>query len=466
LNIAKSNSAMTVDPETLFNDLAAGYEVAFANNPTLRTFVHRIVTVLPPKSQLLDIGCGTGKPVAEILAGAGHDVHGIDISAAMVKIAQSQVPGTYEVADMKTFSPPKLYDGACAILSLFQLTPGELYSLVFKFSEWIKVGGYLAIGVTPSTSLQTEKCSYDPTWDCVRVIGKLWMGNYTNELFYSEDGWCRLLQSAGFVIESEPVNDLFCPAGPQYTDPEAHYYVLARRVEAEPLLGPYPLPVVLTPTSLISNMNVFTDRLVSKDLEALFEGLIDGQKLLALGQANDLSCYKRLGNFQVFSGPTESLPFSVETFNAVLAPWRFDSTAGLDKAIQEIVRVTNRRDSQIMILQGAPGNEAVMHLNAVARSHRISHQGYILKIAAQRLEKHGFGDISLRRIRAHYEFPEKDLATRCTVAAELLADIWHKKHPHYELIKKTLASRLRLHFQGHANSVGNEMVLLVAKPSS
>jgi ubiquinone/menaquinone biosynthesis C-methylase UbiE len=457
---------MTVDAKSLFNDLAAGYEVAFANNPTLRKFVHQISNALPPNSRILDIGCGTGKPVADILAGQGHHVHGIDISASMVKIAQSQVAGTFELADMKTFNPPEPYDGACAILSLFQLTPGELYSVIFKFSEWIKVGGYLAIGVTPSTSLQTDTCSYDPTWDCLWMIGKLWMGTYTNEIFHSESGWARLLQSAGFVIETEPINDLFCPTGPQFSAAEAHYYVLARKVEPQPLLGPYPFPMALTLPKDLSNVNVFTDRLVSKDLEALLKGLGIEQKVLSLGHATGRFGYKSPDNLQTLSGSTETLPFPAEEFDTVLASWAFDSTAGIEKNIQELARVTKPRDSQIMILQGAPGNEAVMHLNSVARSHQISHQGQILQIAAQNLENLGFGDISLRRVHAHYEFPEEDLENRCAVAAESLVDLWHKGHPRYELLKKALESRMKLHFLGQTHSVGNEMVLLVAKSSN
>ncbi|OGM49363.1 hypothetical protein ABOM_003501 [Aspergillus bombycis] len=429
---------MTIDGESLFNDLGATYEAAFANNAPLRAFVHRTSKKLPPGSRILDVGCGTGKPVADILASAGHEVHGIDVAPKMVKIAQSQVRGSFEVANMNDFHPSQPYDAVFAILSLFQHTPGEEYSLIFKFSEWLKVGGYLAIAVTPSTSLLSETCTYDPTWDCVWMLRKPWMGNYTKEIFYSEDGWLRLLRSAGFVVADEPANDLFFPAGTQYIAPEAYYYVLARKVDAQPLLGPYPLPT--------SPM-----RVTPADND-----------VLALGQEHDLSRYTRHKEVQYFSGPAEDLPYPSEAFQVVLAPWTLDHTMDLEKAIQEMVRVARRRGSKIVILQGAPGNEAVMHLNAATRSHRIDHQGQILQAAVQRLENQGFRDISLRRIRAHYEFPEEDLSTRCAIAAELLVDMWHKQHPCYEVIKHSLASRLKLHFEGHAHSIGNDMVVLVA----
>ncbi|KNG82472.1 hypothetical protein ANOM_009530 [Aspergillus nomiae NRRL 13137] len=440
---------MTIVVESLFNDLGATYEAAFANNAPLRAFVHRAAKELSPGSRILDVGCGTGKPVADILASAGHEVHGIDLSPEMVKIAQSQVQGTFEVANMNDFHPSKPYDAVFAILSLFQHTPGEAYSLIFKFSEWLKVGGYLAIAVTPSTGLLSETCTYDPTWDCVWMLRKPWMGNYTKEMFYSEDGWLRLFRSAGFIIAAEPANDLFFPAG-----------------RSPALLGPYPLPTSPMRVTPVESVDIFNDRLVSKHLEALFEQLGEGQNVLALGQQHDLSRYTRDKGVQYFPGPAEDLPYSTGSFQVVLAPWILDHTMDLEKAIQEMVRVARRRASKIVILQGAPGNEAVVHLNAVTRSHRIDHQGHILQAAVQRLEKRGFRDISLRRIRAHYEFPEEDLSTRCMIAAELLVDMWHKQHPRYEVIKQSLASRLKLHFQGHAHSVGNDMVALVASSPS
>ncbi|PYI23547.1 S-adenosyl-L-methionine-dependent methyltransferase [Aspergillus violaceofuscus CBS 115571] len=458
---------MTITADSLFDEVGASYEAAFADNGPLCAFIHQASKKLPPNSRVLDVGCGTGKPVAEILVTAGHEVHGIDISPGMVKTAASQVRGQFEVANMNTFQPCQLYGGVFAILSLFQLTPGELYSMIFRFAEWLNVGGHLALAVTPSTGLLPEKCTYDPTWDCVWMIGKYWMGNHTNEVFRSEDAWARLLQAAGLVLEIKPVDHLFCPAGHEnYTSPEVQLFLLARKVEPQALLGPYPIPTVETPTDCVDNLNILTDRFVSKELKSLSNKMaVNERKVLVLGQGDNWSQYVGRGELQFLPKTTDNLPFASDAFDVIFAPWTLDKLPSLNRAIKEMVRVARRKGSQLVILQGAPGNEAVMHLNAAARSPQIRHQGQILQEAAHELTEQGFGLISLERVRAHYEFPEEDLPTRCSVAAECLAGMTHRQHPNYKVIKHVLTARMKLHFQGSAHAVGMDMVALVARSS-
>ncbi|RAH45364.1 uncharacterized protein BO95DRAFT_497321 [Aspergillus brunneoviolaceus CBS 621.78] len=455
---------MTITADSLFDEVGASYEAAFADNAPLCAFIDQASKKLAPNSRVLDVGCGTGKPVAEILATASHQVHGIDISPGMVKIATSQVRGQFEVANMNTFHPCQSYDGVFAILSLFQLTPGELYSMIFKFAEWLNLGGRLALAVTPSTGLLPDKCTYDPTWNCVRMLGKYWMGNYTNEVFHSEDGWARLLQAAGMVLEMEPVDHIFCPTGNrEYTHPEAQHFVLARKVEPQPLLGPYPVPIAEMPSDCVDHLDIFTDRFVSEDIKSLCnEVAVDGKKMLVLGQ-DSWSQYAGCEEFQSLPDITDNLPYAPDTFDVIVAPWTLDKLPFLRQAVEEMVHVARRKNSQLVILQGAPGNEAVMVLNAAARSPRIRHQGQILQEAAHLLTTQGFGHISLKRVRAHYAFPEEDLPTRCSVAAECLAAITHRQHPNYEVIKHILTARLKLHFQGSTHAVGMDMVALIAR---
>ncbi|OJJ95016.1 hypothetical protein ASPACDRAFT_1860400 [Aspergillus aculeatus ATCC 16872] len=433
---------MTISASSLFDEVGASYEAAFADNAPLCAFINQASKNLPPNSRVLDVGCGTGKPVAEILATASHEVHGIDISPGMS------------------------VDGVFAILSLFQLTPGELYSMIFKFAEWLNVGGCLALAVTPSTGLLPDKCTYDPTWNCVRMLGKHWMGNYTDEVFHSEDGWARLLQAAGLVLDMEPVDHLFCPAGHKdYTSLEVQHFLLARKAEPQPLLGPYPVPIVETPSDYVDHLDIFTDRFVSEDLKSLCKQVaVDGKKMVVLGQDN-WSHYARCGELQALPDITDSLPYAPDSLDVIFAPWTLEKLPSLNQAIKKMVHVARRKGSQLVILQGAPGNEAVMHLNAAARSPRIRHQGQILQEATQLLTEQGFGHVSLKRVRAHYAFPEEDLPTRCSVAAECLAGITHRQHSNYEVIKKILTARLKLHFQGSAHAVGMDMVALIARSS-
>lgn len=272
-------------PETLFNTLGVEYEDAYADNPVLHTFIKTVSSKLSPASNVLDIGCGTGKPVAHILAQAGHKVHGIDVSAEMVRLAGTAVPnGVFTQTDMRAYQPPVQMDAVFAILSLFQSTPGDLVTMMYKFADWVRVDGYVALCVMPSTALVPEKGVYDPTWDSVSLLGNKFMGGVTDEFFFSEERWASILRGAGFVLDGEPVSYLFSPKR-ENSALEAHYCLLARRVEETPLLGPFPWPVgdVVKTASGGSGDILRSQRLVSEDLEKLIKGITQSQ-LFAVGK--------------------------------------------------------------------------------------------------------------------------------------------------------------------------------------
>ncbi|EAU29480.1 predicted protein [Aspergillus terreus NIH2624] len=450
---------MTAGVDALFSSLGARYEAAFGKDKDLQDFIEFVARVLPAESRTLDVGCGTGKPVSFLLASAGHKVHGIDISEEMVTIAASQVPGVFHVADMKTYQPPDLFDAVFAIRSLFQLPPCEVCSMITRFSQWIKIGGYVILGVTPSTSLSPQKATYDPTWDCVWMFDKPWMGSYVNDLFLSEQRWCQLLQESGFVLETEPVSYLFSPSGQEHA-PEAHYLILARKVELEPLLGPYPLPRRLRPLQYEQPKDLFSHRLVSNDLDELF-GRLNSADVLCIGSPQN---YGRFASpqYQFLDARIERSSFTPRTFRTVLAMWQMDYVLNMDKTIQKMVHAADRMDSRIVIIQGGPYNEVLQLLGSVTRSCPVGHQGYLLQSAIRCLTNYGYGNIKLHRIEARYDFQEEDLLDRCSAAAELLAGIWHQQHPQCERIKEALRERLQLHFRVNAHSIAHGMVAIVA----
>ncbi|KAE8374194.1 S-adenosyl-L-methionine-dependent methyltransferase [Aspergillus bertholletiae] len=453
---------MPADAETVFNSLGARYEAAFGMDRELQRFIELAAKVLPSRSRVLDVGCGTGKPVSHTLASAGHEVHGIDISQEMVTIAGLQVAGDFQVADMRTYQPSELFDAVFAILSLFQMPSSDVCSIVVRFSQWIKVGGYLVLGVTPSTALDPEKVTYDSTWDCALMLDKPWMGNLIDDSFLSEERWSQLLRESGFAIEIQPVSYLFSPSGPDHS-PEAHYLLMAKKIEQEPLLGPYPLPRCLKPSILSRTGDLLTHNLVSKDLERLLEAIEDSEKVLCIGKDLIGGRFQRHKS-RFLNTPLEDSLFLPGTFSTVLALWQLDNLLDMERAIQQMTRLVSGLDSKIVVVQGGPYNEVVQLLTSVTRSAPVGHQGHLLHSAIQYLAKYGFGDINLHRIDAHYEFQEENCLERCTTAADFLTGIWHKQHFQHELIKKALIPRLQLRFRSDANMVSHGMVAIVARP--
>lgn len=162
----------------------------------------------------------------------------------------------------------------------------------------------------------------------------------------------------------------------------------------------------------------------------------------------------------MFDGPIETLPFPAGTFDVVLAPWKLDTVVDIEAVLGEIVRVTTRTSrSRIVILQGAPDNEVVQFLNTTPSLPQVSHQGHALRLSGDYLADRAFGDISLRRIHGQYMFSEKDVSERCKAAASMLSAGSFGLEDRDELI-----SRLDLHFQGSKHTIGNQMVMLEAKP--
>ena len=65
-----------------------GHAPAYMSNPFTRDTIKEVnflveELILPPKSLILDIGCGTGRHSIE-LAGRGYQVTGVDVSLGML----------------------------------------------------------------------------------------------------------------------------------------------------------------------------------------------------------------------------------------------------------------------------------------------------------------------------------------------------------------------------------------------
>ena len=75
--------------------------------------------------RVLDVGSGTGKPACEMLANAGLDVTGIDITPKMVEIAREQVPkADFTVADSRQWEPPSGEASFDGVVSYFAFVAG------------------------------------------------------------------------------------------------------------------------------------------------------------------------------------------------------------------------------------------------------------------------------------------------------------------------------------------------------
>src|SRR2546423_1538205 len=94
------------DPVTVaYNHIAEEWRadrLALAATFRERRFIDELIGSLPPKAAILDVGCGTGEPIAAYLVSKGFRVTGVDGSEQMIFLARSAVPKAgFVLGDMR-----------------------------------------------------------------------------------------------------------------------------------------------------------------------------------------------------------------------------------------------------------------------------------------------------------------------------------------------------------------------------
>lgn len=81
---------------------------------------------LCPEAHVLDLGCGSGRPIAAALLERGFRVTGVDAAPSLIEIARARFPESpWIIADMRTLVLTQTFDAIVAWHSLFHLTPDD-----------------------------------------------------------------------------------------------------------------------------------------------------------------------------------------------------------------------------------------------------------------------------------------------------------------------------------------------------
>jgi SAM-dependent methyltransferase len=91
-----------------------------------RPWLQRFADLIPSAGSVLDIGCGAGEPIAGFFVRAGYQVHGVDSSPAMIAFCKERfADSAWDVADMRTLSLGRSFEGILAWDSFFHLTQDD-----------------------------------------------------------------------------------------------------------------------------------------------------------------------------------------------------------------------------------------------------------------------------------------------------------------------------------------------------
>ncbi|MEM6759695.1 MAG: class I SAM-dependent methyltransferase [Pseudomonadota bacterium] len=136
------------DTRAVYDRQAAAYDAQRSRALFEARWLARFTAALPAGAHVLDLGCGTGDPIARWFKAEGFRVTGMDFSPQMLRIARDRWPdGDWREADMRDFEAPERFDGIIAWNSFFHLTAGEQPACIARMARHLAPHGVLMLTV-------------------------------------------------------------------------------------------------------------------------------------------------------------------------------------------------------------------------------------------------------------------------------------------------------------------------------
>lgn len=121
---------------------------------TEKKYVDLLISHLSPKACILDVGCGSGYPIASYLIKHGFQVTGLDGSKELLKIAQKNCPSMELIlGDIRLVTLVKQYEAIIEWWCLFHVPKQDHALMIARFAQWLKKDGIL--------EFTTGDCDYE-----------------------------------------------------------------------------------------------------------------------------------------------------------------------------------------------------------------------------------------------------------------------------------------------------------------
>lgn len=150
---------------------------------------------LPKYAKILDLGCGTGEPIAKFFSDCGYSMMGVDASEKMIQLCRKRFPEHHWVInDMRKLQINEGFDLVIAWHSLFHLPHDHQRHVLKQISLFVKPGGLFMF---------TSGHEY----------GEVWSDNGGYDLYHaslSAEEYKEILQENGFHIQINKIQDPNC----------------------------------------------------------------------------------------------------------------------------------------------------------------------------------------------------------------------------------------------------------------
>jgi SAM-dependent methyltransferase len=116
-----------------------------------RSWLERFLAAPPAAKTVLDLGCGSGAPIARFFAGHGYSVTGIDSAPEMIALFREKLPDQQaQVADMRTLDLRARFGGVLAWDSFFHLSHADQRAMFPVFRDHALPGATLMFTSGPA----------------------------------------------------------------------------------------------------------------------------------------------------------------------------------------------------------------------------------------------------------------------------------------------------------------------------
>lgn len=156
---------------------------------------------LPRGAAVLDLGCGGGGPISEVLIEVGNRVYGVDASPRMVAMFRARFPGVpveCETIERSTLFERR-FDGVVAWGLMFLLPARTQELVIHKVARALREGGRFLF-TAPS-----QVCEWEDVLTSARSVS------------LGSDAYRSLLEEAGLVLVDE-----------RQDEGENHYYLAVK----------------------------------------------------------------------------------------------------------------------------------------------------------------------------------------------------------------------------------------------
>jgi SAM-dependent methyltransferase len=128
----------------LYERHALAFDELRGKNLFEKPWLDRFTSLLPADGTVLDLGCGSGEPIAADLASRGFRMTGVDSSQTMIDLCRQRLPEhQWIVRDMRKLPPGRTFNGIIAWHSFFHLNPADQRRMFPIFSHLAAPGAAL-----------------------------------------------------------------------------------------------------------------------------------------------------------------------------------------------------------------------------------------------------------------------------------------------------------------------------------